>query len=222
MQMNTRIILIDDHEMLLRGLSLLFDTVEGCEVVATTTDGRKVAELIDVHDPDVVVTDAVMPRFDGLAVVKQCKNMNPDVPVLVLTTFDDSELVSELIHAGAAGYILKDVSAEYLANAAKAAAAGGTVLDPRIAGFAYGKSSALSSSAKDNRKVTTLTPAETQVAKLVARGMNNQTIAAELVLAEGTVKNHVSTLLRKMEADNRTALALSLASAFGLFENDFR
>ncbi|PQM75210.1 response regulator transcription factor [Corynebacterium sp. J010B-136] len=220
--MDTRIILIDDHDMLLRGLSLLFDTVEGCEVVATTTDGREVAELIDAHAPDVVVTDAVMPRFDGLEVVKQCKDIHPDVPVLVLTTFDDSQLVSQLIEAGASGYILKDVSAEYLANAAKAAAAGGMVLDPRIAGFAYGKNPASSSSAKDNRKVTTLTPTETQVAKLVARGLNNQAIAAKLFLAEGTVKNHVSMLLRKMEADNRTSLALSLASAFGLFENNSR
>ena len=216
--MDTRIILIDDHDMLLRGLRLLFDTVEGCEVVATTTNGGEVTKLIDAHEPDVVVTDAVMPRFDGLAVVKQCKDMNPNVPVLVLTTFDDSQLVSQLIEAGASGFILKDVSAEYLANAAKAAAAGGMVLDPRIAGLAYNKNSASSPSAKDNRKITTLTPAETQVAKLVARGMNNREIAADLVLAEGTVKNHVSTLLRKMEADNRTALALSLASAFGIFE----
>lgn len=220
--MDTRIILIDDHDMLLRGLSLLFDTVEGCEVVATTTDGREVAKLIDAHAPDVVVTDAVMPRFDGLEVVKQCKDIHPDVPVLVLTTFDDSQLVSQLIEAGASGYILKDVSAEYLANTAKAVAAGGMVLDPRTAGFAYGNNSASSSSAKDNRKVTTLTPTETQVAKLVARGLNNQAIAAKLFLAEGTVKNHVSMLLRKMEADNRTSLALSLASAFGLFENNSR
>lgn len=220
--MDTRIILIDDHDMLLRGLSLLFDTVEGSEVVATTTDGREVAKLIDAHAPDVVVTDAVMPRFDGLEVVKQCKDIHPDVPVLVLTMFDDSQLVSQLIEAGASGYILKDVSAEYLANAAKAVAAGGMVLDPRTAGFAYGNNSASSSSAKDNRKVTTLTPTETQVAKLVARGLNNQAIAAKLFLAEGTVKNHVSMLLRKMEADNRTSLALSLASAFGLFENNSR
>lgn len=220
--MNTRIILIDDHDMLLRGMSLLFDTVEGCEVVATTTDGSGVSQLVDAHKPDVVVTDAVMPRFDGLAVVEHCRIKHPDVPVLVLTTFDDAELVSQLIQAGAAGYILKDVSAKYLASAAKAAAAGGMVLDPRIAGYAYGKSSTTGNQSSDNRRVTTLTPAETQVAKLVAKGLNNYTIAAELVLAEGTVKNHVSALLRKMNADNRTALALTLASAFGMFKGDHK
>lgn len=98
--MNTRIILIDDHDMLLCGMSLLFDTVDGCEVVATTTEGCEVSQLIDAHKPDVVVTDAVMPRSDGLAVVEHCRSKHPEVPVLVLTTFDDSRLVSQLIQAG--------------------------------------------------------------------------------------------------------------------------
>lgn len=101
--MNTRIILIDDPDMLLRGMSLIFDTVDGCEVVATTTEGCEVSQLIDAHKPDVVVTDAVMPRFDGLAVVEHCRSKHPEVPVLVLTAFDDSRLVSQLIQAGAAG-----------------------------------------------------------------------------------------------------------------------
>lgn len=102
--MPNRVILIDDHELLLRGLTLIFDTIDECEVVATTTDGTKVGSLIDAFAPDIVVTDAVMPGFDGLAVVRECATHYPHVPVLVLTTFDDATLVRSLIDAGAAGY----------------------------------------------------------------------------------------------------------------------
>ena len=212
--MPKRIILIDDHEMLLRGLSLIFDTIDTCDVVATTTDGARISALISTHSPDVVVTDAVMPRFSGLDVVKTCAQHHPDVPVIVLTTFDDESLVRSLMESGAAGYVLKDISAEDLADAVDAVSAGGIVLDPRIARF-------LHRSREPQSGVTTLTRAETQVAELVAQGKNNKDIAAALFLAEGTVKNHVSTLLRKMHAPDRTALALDLARAFGYLVEPF-
>lgn len=217
--MTNRVILIDDHELLLRGLTLIFDTIDECEVVATTTNGKKVSSLIDAFAPDIVVTDAVMPDFDGLAVVRECATHYPHVPVLVLTTFDDATLVRSLIDAGAAGYLLKDIDANHLAEAIDAAAGGGIVLDPRIARMLHRPTNAsCSPSSKKPASVegiTTLTRAERKVATLVAEGKNNKEIAEILYLAEGTVKNHVSVLLRKMKASDRTVLALTLARAFG-------
>lgn len=209
--MSKRIILIDDHALLLRGLSLIFETIDGCDVVATTTDGREVSKLISEYRPDVVVTDAVMPGFDGLAVVTECARQHPNTPVLVLTTFDDASLVRSLIDAGAAGYLLKDISAEHLSEAIHAAADGGMVLDPRIARIVHNRQA----SAATGRGIMTLTRAERNVAELVAQGANNKQIAAQLYLAEGTVKNHVSHLLRKLDAADRTVLALKLAKSFG-------
>lgn len=101
--MTLRVLLIDDHDMLLRGLSLLFETIDGIDIVATTTDGSRALDLAREHAVDVVITDAAMPGTDGLAVVRACA---PHLPTLVLTTFDDARLVA----AGASGYLLKDVS----------------------------------------------------------------------------------------------------------------
>ncbi|AWB83666.1 response regulator [Corynebacterium liangguodongii] len=202
--MNTRdvaVILVDDHEMLLRGLTLVFDTIEGVSIAATTTDGARALELARQHGADVVVTDAQMPGVDGLGVVSRCA---PEFPVLVLTTYDDSRLVSSLVEAGAAGYVLKDIAPEELARAVTAAADGGVVLDPRIARYAY---------ASPADELAILTRAERAVARCVARGMNNREIAGELSLAEGTMKNHVSHLLRKLGARDRTALALRVADS---------
>lgn len=206
MTVPVRAILIDDHSMFLRGLSLLFETIDGIDLVSTTTDGSQALELARRHAADIVVTDASMPDVDGLAVVKLCA---PQVPVLVLTTFDDATLVARLLEAGAAGYLLKDVSPDALADAIRAAAGGGLVLDPRIARQAR-------TPMNRQDELALLTPAEKNVAGLVARGLNNSEIAEQLVLAEGTIKNHVSTLLRKLDARDRTVLALRLAKALGL------
>ena len=200
--MATTALLIDDHDMLLRGLSLVLETSDEVEVATTTTDGSQALQLAREFNVDVVVTDAAMPGTDGLAVVQAC---SPHVPVLVLTTFDDAALVKQLLDAGASGYVLKDVSPEELVRAIVAVADGGMILDPRIARHAV-----------ENPQLAILTPTERKVAESVARGLNNQEIAETLFLAEGTVKNHVSALLRKLDARDRTVLALRLAKALGL------
>lgn len=199
-----RVVLIDDHDLLLRGLTLLSETIDDVDVVASTTRGAEALDLAREHAADVVITDAAMPEVDGLGVVQQCAG---EFPVLVLTTFDDAKLVASLIGAGAAGYILKDVAPEDLAQAIIAAARGGMVLDPRIARYAH-------ASPDESDDLAILTRAERGVAALVAQGKNNGEIAAELFLAEGTVKNHVSQLLRKLQARDRTVLSLRLAKSF--------
>lgn len=200
-----RVILIDDHQVVLHGLHLVLETFEDIEVVAATTEGSRISALIQEHHPDIVVTDAAMPQSDALRVLRACHATQPDLPVLILTTFGQADLVSSLLEAGAAGYLLKGVSPEELVAAMRAACRGGLVLDPRVARYAHGE-------------LTVLTRTERTVAALVARGYNNQEIARELVLAEGTVKNHVSALLRKLRARDRTALALRLARQLGYLD----
>lgn len=208
-----RVLVVDDQQLLRRGLIMLFGTVEGVDVVAQAAHGDEALAVLRAKRIDVVLADAKMPVMDGIELVRQCARSHPGLPVLVLTTFDEPDIVRGAIAAGAAGFLLKDTSIESLAEAVRAVADGGLVIDPRVARLAFTTSG--SRTAGDESPVlAVLTPTERKVASLVAEGLTNQAIAARMVLAEGTVKNHVSTLLHKLQAPDRTALALTLYKAF--------
>lgn len=205
-----RVLLVDDQQLVRRGFALLLGTVADIEVVAQAADGTEALAVLTRLDPppDAVLTDARMPGMDGIELTRRIRRDLPQIPVLVLTTFDDEELVRGAIAAGAGGFLLKDTSVESLADALRAVTTGGLVLDPRVARHAFS-----SSRADRPDPLAVLTRMERQVAELVAQGRTNTEIAAELVLAEGTVKNHVSALLRKLNQRDRTALALTLHRA---------
>lgn len=203
-----RVLIVDDHEFLRRGLKLVFETFEGIELVGEAGDGREALALIPAADPDVIVTDARMPVMDGLDLVQAMKEAHPELPALVLTTFEDAELVGALINAGAAGYLLKDVGADRLQEAILAVAEGWLVLDPRIAMHLRRRDAG-------EDALAVLTGSERSVGVLVAKGATNVEIAESLHLAEGTVKNHISSLLRKLGARDRTNLALTLSKTLG-------
>ena len=208
-----RVLVVDDQQLLRRGLIMLFGTLEGVDVVAQAAHGDEALAVLRAKRIDVVLTDAKMPVMDGIELVRQCARSHPGLPVLVLTTFDEPDIVRGAIAAGAAGFLLKDTSIESLAEAVRAVADGGLVIDPRVARLAFTTDG--SRTAGDESPVlAVLTPTERKVASLVAEGLTNQAIAARMVLAEGTVKNHVSTLLHKLQAPDRTALALTLYKAF--------
>jgi luxR family two component transcriptional regulator len=208
-----RVLVVDDQQLLRRGLIMLFGTVEGVDVVAQAAHGDEALAVLRAKRIDVVLADAKMPVMDGIELVRQCARSHPGLPVLVLTTFDEPDIVRGAIAAGAAGFLLKDTSVESLAEAVRAVADGGLVIDPRVARLAFTTSG--SRTAGDESPVlAVLTPTERKVASLVAEGLTNQAIAARMVLAEGTVKNHVSTLLHKLQTPDRTALALTLYKAF--------
>ncbi|MDO5627026.1 MAG: response regulator transcription factor [Mobilicoccus sp.] len=202
-----RIVLVDDQQLLRRGLGLLFETIDDVEVVGEAAEGREALAVIAKVEPDVVLTDARMPVMDGVELVAACRETHPGLPVLVLTTFDDDDLVRGAVQAGAAGFLLKDSSPEALAEAIRSAHDGGLVIDPRVARAAMTASRA---EAPEASPLAVLTPAERGVAEQVATGATNAEIAATLVLSEGTVKNHVSGLLRKLGHRDRTGLALFL------------
>lgn len=199
-----RVLVVDDHELLRRGLRMILGTDSAVEVVGEAENGEHALARIPALEPDVVLTDARMPVLDGLGLVRRCAIDHPGLPVLVLTTFDDARLVRDLIDAGAAGFLLKDVTPEALVDAIVQVRGGGLVLDPRIARVAL--------TAPSEAPARDLTDAETAVARLVARGLPNAEIAARLHLAHGTVKNTVSSLLRKLGHADRTSLALRLAA----------
>lgn len=206
-----RVLVVDDQQLLRRGLRMLLETTDSIEVVAEAADGAEaLAQMNKLDMVDVVLTDARMPGMDGIELVTACAEQHPGLPVVVLTTFDDEDVVLGSLGAGAAGFLLKDVSTETLAEALESVAGGGMVIDPRVTRIALrGQRPAPTDDA-----LALLTRAERLVAEQVAKGATNTEIADSLVLAEGTVKNHVSALLRKLQARDRTALALILHRAF--------
>nr|WP_276548051.1 response regulator transcription factor [Brachybacterium muris] len=201
---------------------MLLSTVDGLEIVGEAADGLEALAVIARHRPDVVLADVRMPGMDGIELVSRCAAEHPELPVLLLTTFDDEPVVTGALAAGAAGFLLKDTSTDTLAGAIRSVAGGGMVIDPRVARIAMRRSGRQEGTAEGSDSgaepeggevLTVLTRTERLVAELVADGRSNADIAAELVLAEGTVKNHVSSLLRKIGARDRTALALTLYKA---------
>ena len=208
-----RVLVVDDQQLLRRGLVMLFGTVEGVDVVAQAAHGAEALAVLRAEEVDVVLADAKMPVMDGIELVRRCVREHPGLPVLVLTTFDEPDVVRGAVAAGAAGFLLKDTSIEALAEAVRAVAAGGLVIDPRVARLALAPSRDEGDEGDGPPALALLTPTEREVAALVAEGLSNQAIAARMVLAEGTVKNHVSALLRKLRAADRTVLALTLYKA---------
>ena len=205
------LVLVDDQQLLRRGLAMLLSTAEGLDIVGEAADGREALAVIARHDPDVVLADVRMPGMDGIELVARCRLDHPGLPVLLLTTFDDEPVVQGSLAAGAAGFLLKDTSTDALAEAIRSVAAGGMVIDPRVARIALRRSAEGDPTDRANGDpLAVLTRAERLVAEQVAEGRTNAEIAGTLVLAEGTVKNHVSALLRKIGARDRTGLALAL------------
>ncbi|WP_420175644.1 response regulator [Luteococcus sp. OSA5] len=200
----TRILLVDDQQLLRRGLRMLLELEDGLEVVAEAADGQEALTVLRGCSVDVVLTDARMPGMDGITLVQRLAELHPGLPAVVLTTFDDEDIITGAMSAGAAGFLLKDVSTTRLAEALHEVAAGGLVIDPRVARLALGRG------AQREDPLAVLTRTERLVAEQVARGATNGEIAAAMHLSEGTVKNHVSALLRKLEQRDRTGLALTL------------
>lgn len=208
-----RVVVVDDQELIRRGMRLLLETTDDVEVVGEAAEGSEALVVIRRTAPDVVLTDARMPGMDGVALVGELAAMKDAPPTIMLTTFDDDELVRAALDAGAAGFLLKDASTEELVTAMRSVVDGGLVIDPRVARSALRRPT--HEPAAEPAPLAVLTRAEREVAALVATGSTNGEIAERLTLAEGTIKNHVSSLLRKLDQPNRTALALLLSRYLG-------
>lgn len=208
----TRVVLVDDQTLVRHGIRSLLEIAGGVDVVAEADDGDSGVSAVAEHDPDVVLLDLRMPGTDGLWALGELRRRRLDVPVLVLTTFDDDELVLGALRAGAQGYLLKDVTVEQLASAVRTLADGGTHVQPSVTARlvrALG-SGAVPEGAREGQEafVQPLTERETEVLRLMAEGCTNREIADVLHLAPGTVKNHVSAVLLKLDTTDRTKAVL--------------
>ncbi|WP_369372697.1 response regulator [Promicromonospora sp. Populi] len=205
-----RVLIVDDQSMIRAGFAALLDAHEGITVVGTADDGAGITEVVRHTQPDVVLMDIRMPKVNGLDAARAILGM-PGIPpkVIMLTTFDADEYVFSALRAGASGFLLKDSPPEELTHAVRMVAAGEALLSPKITRALiadYATRPTLPSS--PDATLSTLTERELDVMKLVAAGQSNAEIAADLVLAEQTVKTHVSRILNKLDLRDRTQMVV--------------
>jgi DNA-binding NarL/FixJ family response regulator len=206
-----RVLVVDDQALFREALATLLEVRPEIEVVGEAANGAQALDRVATLRPDVVLMDLHMPVLDGIAATRRLRVEQPGIRVLALTTFDDEEDVFAALRAGAVGYLLKDVSSERLVEALLAAARGESVLQPSVAAKVVARFARMADDEPVPRPqplVVPLSDRELEVLRLLAEGASNREIAAALFLAEGTVKNHVTNVLAKLGARDRTQAAL--------------
>lgn len=203
-----RVVVVDDQTLVRQGIRGLLGLSEEIEVVGEGADGDEALALVAEHEPDVLLLDLRMPRRDGIATLEALRAAGQDVPALVLTTFDDDDLVLRALRAGARGYLLKDVTLDQLVGAIRVLAQGGTLLQPALTDRVLRAVLDGPGEVEGFARPEPLTPRELDVLRLVAAGYSNREIASALSLAPGTVKNHMSSVLLKLGVRDRTRAVL--------------
>ena len=215
-----RVCVVDDQTLVRAGLRSLLELSDRVTVSAEASDGDEALEVARTDPPDVLLLDLRMPGRDGISTLEALAAEGLDVPALVLTTFDDDELVLRALRAGARGYLLKDVTLDQLVGAIETVAAGQRVVQPGLTDRLVRSLGDLPGTDDEDPLVQQpLTARETEVLRLLASGWSNREIASGLHLAEGTVKNHVSNVLLKLGVRDRTRAVL-LALQLGLLGED--
>ena len=208
------VLLVDDQEIIRQGLATILKYAPGIDVVGQARDGEEAVVLTHALRPDVVLMDLKMPRLGGIPATRRICVAMPQTHVIILTTYDADELVFAGIKAGARGYLLKDASAEMLIEAIRGVVQGESQLDPTVARKVLSEFQRLAAyeqaprSLGHNREgepaIEPLTPREEEVLRLLVEGLSNKEIGARLHLSEGTVKNYVSSIIAKLQANDRT------------------
>ena len=220
-----KVLLVDDQTLIRQGIRLLLEIEPDIQVVGQAADGRLALEQVEALHPDVVLMDVRMPEMDGVAATRLLSTSHPEVKVIILTTFEDDETVFEGLKAGARGYLLKDISSEEMAQAVRKVAAGEALIQSRLTRKVLAEFSRMASATDRQASPKTaavvealpvpLTERELQVLQALAHGLSNREIADQLVITEGTVKNHVSSLIDKLGVRDRTQ-AVFKAQELGL------
>ena len=201
-----RVALVDDQALVRAGLARILSPADGFEVVAECADGRQAVQELPALHPDVVLMDIRMPVLDGVAATAQLRDRAEPLVVLVLTTFGEDEVLWGAIEAGAAGFVLKDSSAEDLIAAVRAVAGGGAWFDPAVAPRILDHyRRRVAPAAREGARLALLTEREHEVLRLMARGATNAEIGATLYVAEATVKTHVGSIFGKLDVRDRSA-----------------
>ena len=203
-----RVLLVDDQSIIREGLSSLLQAKQDIEVVGEAENGKLAVEQALKLQPDVVLMDMRMPIMDGIAATRNLQQKAPNVKVLVLTTFDDDDYINQAMKFGAKGYLLKDTPSEELAQAIRAVNKGYTQMGPGL----FEKVMTATPHVEEPPELEQLTPREKEVLQLIAKGLNNREIAEKLFISERTVKNHVNSILSRLNLRDRTQAAIFASS----------
>ncbi|ATW49690.1 response regulator [Streptomyces xantholiticus] len=208
--MTIRVLIVDDQIMVREGFSVLLNAMPDIEVIGEAVNGREAVSKVAELAPDVVLMDIRMPELNGIEATREIVAAHPGAKVLVLTTFDLDEYVYQALRAGASGFLLKDASARQLADGVRVVAAGEALLAPTVTRRLITEFSKLSETPRPAAmtQVADLTERETEVLVLIAQGLSNAEIASRLVVAESTIKTHVSRVLVKLGLRDRTQAAV--------------
>jgi len=217
-----RVLLADDQDIIRTGLTIILDHQPDLEVVGQAADGVEAVELAKKLQPDVILMDIKMPRLNGIQATRQIMTALPKTQIIILTTYDTDDWVFDGIRAGAVGYLLKDASGDNLAEAVRGALRGESQLDPTVARKVLREfqhvtaahrtttgPAAMTQAVPQEEPLEKLTEREEEILKLLAAGLSNKEIAQRLALSEGTVKNHISAILAKLHANDRTQAVLT-------------
>ena len=214
-----RVLLVDDQALVRAGLRMILGPEDGFEIVGECDDGAAALAAVSTRRPDVVLMDVRMRRMDGVEATRRLREVPDSPPVLILTTFDDDEVLSDALRAGAAGFILKDAPAEDLIRATRVVAEGGAWLDPAVTGRVLAAYRTGAPPAARTAELAELTARELDVLRLIGRGLTNQEIANALYIGEATVKSHIGRILDKLELRDRAA-AIVFAFDHGLVRSE--
>jgi DNA-binding NarL/FixJ family response regulator len=202
-----KILLCDDQAVIRDGLEMLLTLEKDFQVVGSAQDGFEAVEFAAKKSPDLVLMDLKMPGMNGIEATREIRKKHPNIKILVLTTYDDDEWVFDAIRAGASGYLLKDTPRQKIIEAIRGTMDGKSFVDPAVAGKLLNQVASNQTQPASILK-DKLTERELDVLRLLAKGMTNTDIAAQLHLSEGTVRNHVSAILEKLGVSDRTQAAV--------------
>lgn len=197
-----KVMIVDDQKIFREGLKMIMQQHEDIEVVGLCENGDEAVKMVSVYKPDVILMDIQMPVMNGVEAVKRI-----DVPVIMLTTFHNEVYITDAIRAGALGYLLKDTEINIIVEAIKAVHSGGALMDAQAMKVILNQFTQIPS---ENYDLDLLTEREKDICLLVAEGLNNKEIAEKIFLGEGTVKNHITKALQKLELRDRTQLAIHI------------
>ncbi|MEM7801406.1 MAG: response regulator transcription factor [Chloroflexota bacterium] len=212
-----QLLIVDDQDIIRDGLSIMLGVRPNIEICGTAKDGVEALELVETHQPDIVLMDLKMPHMNGVQATRELKLKYPDMPIVILTTYDEDDWIMDAIRAGADGYLLKDAGKDDIAAAVEGALAGRNPVDPNVAEKLYSFVQFGPPAAAPF--LDELNARERNILRLMASGLTNAAIGSHLNLAEGTVRNHVSQILSKLNVADRTQ-AVVLAWRYGLVRAD--
>ena len=209
-----RVMITDDHLIVREGLRLILETADGIEIVGEASDGAECLQLVPECKPDVILMDLQMPRMDGITAIGHLRSEHPEIAIVILTTFNEDDLMLRGLQAGARGYLLKDTNRENLLDTIQAAAKGETLIKPEVLARVLAAHS--SPTPRSVSQVnSTLTERELEVLQAAACGERNKEIAYKLGITERTVKAHLASIYQKFGVDSRAA-AVAVAAQKGL------